>query len=310
MNIVLATDEKFANYCAITIKSVLMHNCQVSFFVITEGLSKKSSKFLKDLVENTNNKLTIVNVNSNLFKRLPMPKNEKTEHISLATYYRLFLPDLLPSIDKAIYLDCDIIVRKPLDELWNIDMHGACLGAVYQICEWNVEAIKRLGYDSKYGYFNAGVLLMNLKQLRLINAIDLMMQYIKYNYSTIIYHDQDVLNAVLYDKTIRLSCRWNMLSSYFYKEILRISDFDGEKLICDHSDYKRILPKLIKDPDIVHFVSRPKPWEAKCSHPYKYEFDNVALSLNIRFDAPLIFRLKYMVKMLIFRYKYFFNEML
>ena len=46
----------------------------------------------------------------------------KGDYISLATYYRLLIPELIPNEDRILYLDCDIIVRKSLSDLYNRDL--------------------------------------------------------------------------------------------------------------------------------------------------------------------------------------------
>lgn len=274
MNIVLATDKNFIEHCATTIMSILRNNHSVSIYVLTGGLPIEDSLKLEKLVKENNGKFYLITVSNKAFEKFPMPKDRTLAHISLATYYRLFISDLLPNnIDKVIYMDCDIIVRKSLDDLWNIPMGDKALGAVYQIAEWNSDAIKRLQYPIKFGYFNAGVLLINLAFWREHGIVYKLLQYIKENEERIVYHDQDVLNAVLHEYTLRLSCKWNMLTSYFKKTIFTICDINDEgEIICNHDDYKVIVKKEAADPIVVHFVSRPKPWEKYCWHPYKSQY--------------------------------------
>ena len=84
-----------------------------------------------------------------------------------AASLRLLLPELLPELDKILYLDCDIIVRQDLTRLWNeTDLGDNYLAAVYEAAiEGQAERFRALGCDP-VKYFNSGFLLMNLKQMR------------------------------------------------------------------------------------------------------------------------------------------------
>ena len=122
------------------------------------------------------------------------------------------LPDLLSEdVHKAIYLDCDMIINHSIEELWNIDLTGYAIAAVKQI-GFGYEA-ERLGYPIKYGYFNAGMNVLNLDYFREHNVSQQLIDYIAENSNLIKFHDQDALNGVLYDKTVHVMPQWNMTSS-------------------------------------------------------------------------------------------------
>ncbi len=137
----------------------LGYNDRVNFYIFTEGLSDNSICNLQKLVDGTSNTISVKVVDKELIKRFPLPKGEGLSHISVATYFRLFSTELLPELDKAIYLDCDILVRGSLKELWNMDMGGNYLAAVYHPNSLSVNngAFKRLDIPISQGYFNAGV---------------------------------------------------------------------------------------------------------------------------------------------------------
>lgn len=302
MNIVLSTDNNFVQHCAVTMISILKNTKQanIHFFILTEGLNDKNEIILKEISNKNDSLITIIKISDEYLKGCPMPVLKSLEHISIATYYRLFISQLLPeSIDKAIYLDCDIVVRHSIEELWNTSLENYALGAVYQIADWNIEAIKRLGYPTSYGYFNAGVLLINLQYWREHSIVDKFIEFLKLNQERIIYHDQDTLNAVLYKKCKRISCKWNMLTSYFKKNILTVNDVDNGLIINDHADYKEIILKEKNNPVIVHYVSRPKPWNVGCDHPYRneyYKYLELISQKKIRKPFSLYFFVKNVMK--------------
>lgn len=267
MNVLLASDNNFVQHCCVTITSVLINNPATEFYLFTEGLTEENSFLLKSHVENLGGKLNILTVSSEQVKDFPMPPF-MSSHISIATYYRLFAAKLLPeSIEKVIYLDCDIIVTGDLREMWNFPIENYALGAVYQSHEHSdcnatgkgPHAYSRLGIPPEDGYFNAGVLLLNLKYWRENKVTERLFTFIKEHYNLIHAHDQDTLNAVLHAESAVLEPTWN------YRECF----IDGK-----HYTYPSKVNYQIplKRPKIIHFVSKPKPWQYYCKHPLKSEY--------------------------------------
>ncbi len=102
----------------------------------------------------------------------------------MTTYFRLFIPDLYPDFNKAIYLDSDIVLMSDVAELYNINIERNLLGVVAddiiqknEIFQEYVEKV--VGVESYKTYFNAGVLLMNLEVLRLLNFQEKFMYLLK-----------------------------------------------------------------------------------------------------------------------------------
>lgn len=274
MHIVLATDDNFIQHCAVTIVSVVMNNPpDIHFYVLTEGISEVNKSRLTGLADNFNCKIEIILVDSAKLIDCPMPAASGLSHISIATYYRLFIPSLLPdNIDRVLYLDCDIVVRKNLTSLWEIPLENMAVGAVNHVVDWNVSATQRLNYPVEAGYFNAGVLLMNLKYWRTNDISGELFRFLAQKKDVIKFHEQDALNGLLYDKCLRISCRWNMMSGFFMKNLKSIHDILNGNIINDYAALKKEIATEIYDPAVVHFVSKPKPWDPGCYHPYKNEY--------------------------------------
>lgn len=271
MNIILACDDRFVPFCSVVISSTIKYNDNVNFYVFTESLTDKSISSLQKLLDGTSNTITVKVVDKELIKKFPLPKGEGLSHISVATYFRLFSTELLPELDKAIYLDCDILVRGSLYDLWNIDMGDNYLAAVYHPNSLSINngAFKRLNIPVEQGYFNAGVLLMNLKKWKEDNIYQKCMNFIRDYFENIRNHDQDVLNAVCGSKTLLLSCRWNMLNAFYKVRFWYKTTDPYYKLY--QSELKNVTT-TISNSIIVHFASTPKPWEWYCTHPLQKEY--------------------------------------
>lgn len=267
MNIVLATDNNFVQHCGVTIKSITSNNKDVNFYLLTEGLSPANTRLLESVAEENGCSLEFCIVPSDIVRFFPMSKMASS-HISIATYYRLFITSLIPGdVDKVIYLDCDMVIRDSLSALWETDVTNAPLCAVYQHNEWadNNGSWERLRIPREYGYFNAGCLVMNLDYLRKNNFQHKAIEYINNHYERIISHDQDVLNAMFYKEAIPLDCKWNYLPLFWSKKFKT----DEFPLKCHYKEEK--CSKYF-EPIIIHYVSKPKPWEYGCDNPYTSEY--------------------------------------
>ena len=263
MNIVLATDDRYIQHCAVTMTSIVSHNKSVNFFVVTEGLTYENKQILYDIIEKAECRLDFCYVDSNIISQLPMPTDPTLAHISVATYYRLFLAELLPAdIHKVLYLDCDMIIKGSLEPLWEEDIKCFANAAVFQPDGSQTDScLKRLNISRANGYFNAGMQLINIDYWKENSIQSAFLNYLRDNRSIIVYHDQDVMNAVLQGKTKGVSLIWNMfLSEKPKREIV----FGG--ISKDVSSLQNIWDNCV----IVHYTSSIKPWRYLCSHPLAY----------------------------------------
>lgn len=268
MNIVLACNNDFAPYAAEVIASVSNHDKGVSFFLLSDDLNSENEIKLLEMTRSMGNILYVIHVNSDLFKGFPMPQGDSIKHIGISTYFRLFVPILLPKdVDKIIYLDCDIVVRKSIRQLFETNIDAYYLGAVFHSDDLSINngAFTRLKIPIEQGYFNAGVLLINLKKWREDNIYEKCINYLYDHADKILNHDQDVLNAVCGSKVKLLPCTWNCTNSFFYKSFMTKSDKISKI-------YQKEVDETITNPAIVHFSFRPKPWEIICVHPYRKDF--------------------------------------
>ena len=268
INIVLAADNKYIQHCITTITSILENTeSVVNFYILTSGFTDISILLLDRIKSKYKCIIQTINVDESYLSNAPLPQSLK--HINIVTYYRILIPNLLPnSIDKVIYLDCDIIVRKNILELWNFDLEYNALGAVYQTPLTFNDETTRLGINPKFGYFNAGVLLINLKYWREHQIMEKCIQYLKNNHESILYHDQDILNTILFNKVSPIPFKWNLMNYYF----LNINHWNK----CDINHIKNELLKEQKDPTLIHYVYVPKPWNKNCEHPYRNEYYSYA----------------------------------
>jgi lipopolysaccharide biosynthesis glycosyltransferase len=180
-------------------------------------------------------------------------------HISLASYYRVLLPEILPTaMEKFIYLDADLVVRRDLSELFAEELDDDEFVAA--VVNPRFRRWEALGMQPEMGYFNAGVLLVNLRLWRKVGMTEQLIQFIQNNTPVLKQHDQDTLNAVFCGRWRRLDLRWNQQYSFFL--------VPARSLGIDRAQHKL----LLRSPYIVHYSGGSKPWSFADDHPMREDY--------------------------------------
>jgi lipopolysaccharide biosynthesis glycosyltransferase len=136
-----------------------------------------------------------------------------TTTLPTAHWYRVLLPELLPEVGRALYLDGDTIVVEPLAELAGLDLGGCRLAAVTNPFPDNESAARLcagLGVEPER-YFNSGVMLLDLEALRADDAPARVIAYAAENAERLFLPEQDAMNAVLAAQRLPLAPRWNSM---------------------------------------------------------------------------------------------------
>jgi lipopolysaccharide biosynthesis glycosyltransferase len=137
----------------------------------------------------------------------------------LATYYKLLVPELLPGEAKAVWLDCDLVVTGDLARLWDTDLGGRHALAVHDpgvpfvSSRSGVAAYRKLGLPPDTKYFNAGVMLLDLDLWRRDDVASRAVEYLRRYHDTVVFWDQEALNAVLAGLWGELDPRWNRIAN-------------------------------------------------------------------------------------------------
>ncbi len=165
-------------------------------------------------------------------------------HLTPGAYYRLQIPRLLgQDPGTVIYLDCDILVRSSLTPLFCTSLGDSLLAAVAGGSTGGVA----LSLAPEWGYFNSGVMVLDLDRWRSERVADRALCYIAQNADRIRWADQDALNAVVAGRWLRLDKEWNW-------QWIHVAD--GGR----------------SEPRVVHFSSSLKPWHWNSRHPYTSEY--------------------------------------
>lgn len=279
MNIVISIDHNFVMPCGVLIHSICNNNIEtnIRFFIVTDNsFTKDDERQLADTAKQINSCNTLE------CRYLDADKVRQQMHFKdgfykVQVFYRLFLAELLPNdIEKVLFLDGDIVVRHSLKELWETDLSGVALGACQDAAEGRIEQFNRLGYSAQLGYFNAGVLLINLKYWRNHHLQQEFLDFVNENPEKIRLNDQDILNYICRERKIEVPLKYNVQSDYLFKP---------QYLYFDAWKHRDELIEARQAPVVLHY-SGDRPWEAGCDHPYKSEFFKYQ-SQTMWKDAPL-----------------------
>ena len=110
INLFVAIDESYAQHCCVMLVSVLENNPDQAFdfHILTDGLSERSRSRLESVAKrHTDCRLDVRLVDDADFRDLKL----NIPHVSRHTYYRYAIAELYPQLDKALYLDADLVVR-------------------------------------------------------------------------------------------------------------------------------------------------------------------------------------------------------
>jgi lipopolysaccharide biosynthesis glycosyltransferase len=266
--IALASNERYfpGLYCAVTSAlSQLDVARKVDLKVLDGGISSTSRDTLSRFIDRVGEhvRLEFVTVDDSIFRDATLGPAE-----SYMTYCRILLPCLL-DVPRLIYLDCDVLIFRDLSKLFDLEMSPSKILAVVRDSE-----TLSLGDDSRTiahamklsaqgAYFNCGVMLMNLDELRRENFMEQSLDFLRTWGGHYRFHDQSAINFLLHGRIHELPESWNRAAWRFNKQ-------SDNNLNC-----------------VLHYTSSP-PWLRETAGPAQVLFERYAreAGLPVNRDVP------------------------
>lgn len=249
-DIAWAADEPYFPHGATMTHSLLAARGDAEVHVhclVAPGLPSRYRDPLERMVTEGGGEIRFVEVPDSWVDSLPST-------IAKTGWYTMFLPGLLPDVDRVLYVDVDAIVLDSLDELFRIDFEGNHVGAVTNVFEsYYAHRPAELGLSGPEVYFNAGIMLLNLELMRQDDCTAELDEFARTR-PNLLWYDQDVFNGVLSSRRLALHPRWNAMNSLFI--FPWSSDVYGEETAAEAR----------RNPAIRHFEgpSVNKPWHFLC----------------------------------------------
>ena len=213
--IFFAVDDGYIPFLAVSIQSLADHASDENQYVIKVLYTNISEENQKNISKYERENISIEFVDLNYYIEKIKDKLYTRDYYSKTTYFRLFIPNLYPQYNKVLYLDSDITILSDVADLYNIDMGDNLIAAAPDDVIQTIEvfqdyAEKVVGVADYRNYFNAGIIVMNLDELR---KFDFQEKFL-YLLSTVkfsVAQDQDYLNRLCKGRVKLFSNTWNRM---------------------------------------------------------------------------------------------------
>lgn len=262
INVAVSINDNYCEPLIVMLTSLFINNKESKFtvYLLFSDLQSKNLNDIKNCVENYHADLKAIMIERDFFNQV---SSVFVPHVSRETFYRLLLPELLPShLDRILYLDPDIIVQGSIASIYHMDFHGKSIIAASVAPDngrWNLMK-KKLRIPLKSLYFNAGVTILNLVKLREDQHFkkDFLLNYLNNNYKQLGEGDQAYLNKFLWNKSIILNCLKYNYNTVIYCDL----NESITKRIRDVWKELRISNTARKNAVIIHYRGPSKPWHS------------------------------------------------
>lgn len=258
LHIGCATDPNFVYYTCVMLFSLFKNNLNSSFHIhlISKASNSNYLKSVSKLVKHYKHKLMVYELNDNQLQGFKV-----SGHASLANYYRLFYAQYVGNlVSKILYLDSDLLVLTDIAALYNIPMQDNEI--ISAVDTKGFDSVLHFGLNLPNGYFNSGVLLIDMNKWTAFGVTAKAINFINQNPDKIKFWDQDALNIVLANNWKKIDKNWNAL-------------------VLDYSTTTKLIPKEIK---ILHYAGQHKPGSVHYTGPFKKIFDRYKLDYYLKHD--------------------------
>lgn len=238
--IFFACDDNFVKYTIVTMKSIMQNASKdknYRLYILNTNIGEKYKKIAFDVIkEHSNFELIFEDVKDyidSIKEKLPL-----RDYYSATTYFRLFISEMHPELDKAIYIDSDTIVKGDISKLFDYELGNNLVGACHEQAMIQTDVYGKyveinLGLN-RYNFFNAGLLVINLKLWREECVLDQFLDLITI-YNCRVTQDEDYLNIICENRVCWICDSWNV---EVYEEI-------------KYAD---------EDINMIHYIMWAKPW--------------------------------------------------
>lgn len=249
MNLLVTLDKNYLPPLRVMLKSLFSNNSGEVFkiFMLHSDISDEECDKLDIFCRAHGSSLSAVPVPEGAFADAPVLR-----HYTKAMYYRLLAFQLLPQeIKEILYLDPDILVLNPVRPLYEVDikdyLYAAAMHSAYGSITKYLNQI-RLQNPNLEGYFNSGVLLMNLENQRREISDKELFEYVEQYHNLLILPDQDAINALYGGKILPVD---DTVYNYDVRHYVLYSLTSGGE---------KDLDWVINNTVFLHFCGKNKPW--------------------------------------------------
>lgn len=246
-----------------SVKENMRKDAMCCFHVFHSDLISWEIKKIKEL-ETPSFIVDVNQLKNNQFSNLP-----NCGRHGQATLMRLNLPDLLPELDRVLYLDGDVMVLQDLQELYNTPL-GDCLiaGVRDYVGLYNIPHFEKFPGSV---YINAGVMVMDLDRMRKEHIIAKFQEDAKIVTQFWKHPDQDLINYTCSHRIKPLPPKYNGVTMSLRNQLCTDISIFNEYHQTAYSSFEEFENDLV----LIHWAGNPRkrPWEicgAACSEAWMY----------------------------------------
>ena len=211
--IFFATDDNYIPFLCVALQSLIDNATNENQYIIKILYVDIKEENKKKILKYNSNNVNIEFVDLSYYIEKVKDQLFTRDYYTNTTYFRLFISDLYPQYNKVLYLDSDIVVLKDVAELYRVDIEGKLIAAAPEDVIQNNKVFqeyveKVVGMASYKQYFNAGVVLMNLDELRKFKFQEKFLYLLKTVKFAVI-QDEDYLNRLCKGRVRLLDTIWN-----------------------------------------------------------------------------------------------------
>ncbi len=269
IHIAFCINDKFSMPLEVLIYSITNNTrSKLSFHILYKSLSQNNIQSLEKRAKENNAFIQFYDLSNYSIPNLIIRNDDR---VTIETYFRFLLPDLICNVDKILYMDADILCINDISKIESIDISNTPVAMCYDQNFSNISYFNRLNYSINYGYYNAGVMYINLDYWRKNNLKNLLLDFVIKNPDKCICHDQDAINAVLYKSIKTLPIDFNFQHIFFnvygwinlkkYQKKFINTDFIKKE------KWDEIL-EASKHPVLIHYSCPFKPWHKNSYAPF------------------------------------------
>lgn len=281
IEVALCIDDNVMDYMETLIYSIYKNT---SSYVNVNIIYKKLSDESLDKLAWIDGKMSTVNVRPVQISEELHKSMEKISlghdmwNLPISSYYRIFLADILPDVDRIIYLDADTLLTGDLTELWRTDLEGNFLAACLDERAYMKKVFSVLN-PRRREYFNSGVLVFDLCLFRKYKTINDFLDFLVDTADLYELGDQDALNLYFLDAVKLLDSSWNY-GVPSYKEYGQINNIN---LLHFYGKAKplRSFYDYVSDDKIREFVRLYRKYYHEAAELTEYKNSNSKISIII-----------------------------
>ena len=245
MDILVTLDKNYMNPLIVMLKSLtLVQEEKLDVYTIHRTLEEEDFDYIEKTIACPRLKMHSIKIDEDNLRTA-----KTTKRYNLEMYFRIFAAKYLPEdMDKILYLDPDIVIINPLNDLYDMDMEGYFFAAASHVKK-GLKTFNEIRLTTKLEgpYINSGVMMMNLKELREKQDYDQVFEYIEDKNKQLILPDQDVISGLYSDKIKEIdSFKYNMTERMY-----------SIKKLADEMD----LAWVRENTHIIHYIGKNKPWK-------------------------------------------------